>query len=78
MSAIEDRNELNELCADCVICDGYSRYAVAQVAAQVMTDQQDLRKIRETANEMIADREVTAKIDPMTGEVRYRVAYRRV
>ena len=28
---------------------------------EVMTDQQDLRKIRETLNEMIADGEVTAK-----------------
>ena len=49
-----------------------------QVAAQVMTDQQDLRKIRETLNEMIADGDEPRKIDPMTGEVRYRVAYRRV
>jgi hypothetical protein len=48
------------------------REAVAQAAARVMTDRQALVEVHETLNEMIADGEVTAKIDPVTGEVGYR------
>ena len=40
-----------------------------------MTDRQALVEVQETLNEMIAD-EVTAKIDPVTGEVGYRCVSR--